>query len=199
MPLELGIEIDKADLRALELDLLRVRGSAAKVLADASNHMTKKSIGHKIISDEVRTELNLKAGAVKSPIRSGKRASQVSPSSSLKIVEKNLPNATDFVGTRQTNKGVSVRFRKGKPKEVITGSFLARVKSGKRLALTRYKTYSPRELFRGPRGGKTRAITGPTITGILTNNPEVARRTNEKLSAEFWRYAWDKVGRLLGR
>jgi hypothetical protein len=199
MSIDIGVEVDPLDLRRLEQTLRGIRNGVPRTLSDAANHVRKKSVGARIVADEVRKELTIKSGTARKSIGLGRRATPARPSAVLKLRDKRLPNAYDFRGTRQTKKGLSMRFRKDEAKEVIRGSFRAKVGSGKTIGLTRYRTYSPRELYRGPRKGKTRAVTGPSVTGVATSNPSVKRGVDRRITQAFFKAVDYSARRLLAK
>lgn len=103
----IGDQAPAAVARALNRSLTTVRAEASK---------------------EIRSVLNLPASRTKDAI-SVHRASPATHVAAIRIAGRQIP-LSQFTGTRQTKKGVSVKVKKTGSREVIPGTFLARMASG---------------------------------------------------------------------
>ncbi len=122
------------DARSTRRDLEKLTGrSLEKAIAYALNRSIK-SVGAEG-GRLVRNELTMKAPAVRKRLTVSKaRTSDLE--ARLSVGAKPSP-LTDFAGTRQTAKGVSVKIKKHGSRKVIRHAFLTRFKSGRYTAATR--------------------------------------------------------------
>lgn len=148
------------DSAATRRDLERLTGrSLERAIAFALNR-TIKSVAAES-SRLIRTEITMKAPAVKKRLRVGKaRTSDLT--ARLTVGAKPSP-LTDFAGTRQVRLGVSVKIKQRGGRKVIRGAFLTRFKSGRFTAATR-------EIRDGRRVGRL------PIRQLLSTSPAAAVR-----------------------
>ena len=113
-------------------------------------------------------EINLRQKDIRDQI-SIKPASEAKLEGSVTVSRKPVP-LIDFIGTRETRDGVSVQLRRGGRREVLKGTFIARMKSGHEGVFERrYK--AGRNVFEGPRFGRLpiEERFGLTLTGYLSH------------------------------
>lgn len=141
---------------------------------------TAKPTAIKVIADEVGKEIALKKGSIKKRINLTKRATDRDPSAAIRIDKKKNPNAASFKGARMTGRlgkrrrgtTLVVQFRTGKTERIETG--YVKTVHGGRVAFTRYSDIGARRKYAGPRGGRFRAITGPSVLGVFEGKPGLA-------------------------
>lgn len=85
--------------------------------------------GKKLIADEVREVLNIKASTAKDAVIAVVQKDTGTPKLTFTISKK-LPRVEDFTGTRITSAGVSFSGIKGRSPQLILHAFRAKVKAG---------------------------------------------------------------------
>lgn len=120
-------EIDSSALAGVNRLLLGISDGARKVLVDALNETVKK--GKKVCVDEINSVVTLKKTPLNKEIKytlANLNQAAISALISAKGSRQKLINYS----CQQTQKGVSVQIYRNKPREIITGSFMATMKSG---------------------------------------------------------------------
>ena len=122
------------DTKATRRDLARLSGrNMEKAIASALNR-TIKSVAAEG-NRQIREELNLQTPALRKRLKVGK-ARTGDLTARFTVFAKPSP-LTDFRGTRQTARGVSVKIKTKGARKTIRGAFLVRFKSGRFTAVTR--------------------------------------------------------------
>lgn len=124
-----SITIPPAQLRELErvLNPKQLRRIQISTLAEL------KRTGKKIISDEVRTVMNIKAGPAKDAVVAEILKNGNPPSLTFTIAKK-LPRLIDFTKTSAGKKGVTFQAMKSMPARHLPYSFKAFARSAKQAA-----------------------------------------------------------------
>ena len=124
----LALKYSKKAFTAMKKD---VHSHSAKLKRAGSRALNKTAVsGRKITVDEVRKEINIKAGAARKQV-SLRRSRPSTLKSVLLVKHKPIPLAA-YAGVRQTKKGVSVQMMKSKPRKLFKGAFIATMPSGHR-------------------------------------------------------------------
>lgn len=119
------IKIDENDLKTVRGMLADIKGAGNRVIVRSIN---KTLTGVKTdAADELCKVLNFTEKGVKKTFAISK-AKQDDISGFFASTGKPVP-LIEFIGTRQTNKGVSVQIRKNRPRKVIPGTFITTVKN----------------------------------------------------------------------
>ncbi|MCK9324585.1 MAG: phage tail protein [Bacteroidales bacterium] len=116
------VEMDKAQLAKVEFMLAGIEGGTAKVLMRAINN-TLSGV-QTDLNKETRKILNITASRIKKDVTISKATSTrlcAQVSSAGRPV-----GLTNFTGTKQRAKGVSVSVRKDTPRSIIRGAFIAK-------------------------------------------------------------------------
>ncbi|SEM75168.1 Prophage minor tail protein Z (GPZ) [Syntrophus gentianae] len=168
------ISIDPIDQARVRNILSGMKNMGERVL---SRSLNKTITGVKTdASTEIRQELNAKKAAVDETFTLNKATIK---KLSASIVSTGKPLALiDFVGTRQTNKGVSVLVKKTGARKIIPGAFIATMKEGhkgvfwrnwhgvKRTKSTKIKYGALPKKYRLPMSERF----GPRVPDILGND-----------------------------
>ncbi|SEM79033.1 Prophage minor tail protein Z (GPZ) [Syntrophus gentianae] len=168
------ISIDPIDQARVRKLLSGMKNIGERVL---SRSLNKTITGVKTdASTEIRQELNAKKAAVDETFTLNKATIK---KLSASIVSTGKPLALiDFVGTRQTNKGVSVLVKKTGARKIITGAFITTLKEGhkgvfwrnwhgvKRTKSTKIKYGALPKTYRLPMSERF----GPRVPDILGND-----------------------------
>jgi hypothetical protein len=123
---DFSIRINEADLSNVRNALSEILKAPDRVFVRALN---KTLTGVKTDSSaKVRETLNASKKVVDETLKVQK-ASFGKMSAAIHSTGRPLP-LIGFTGTRQTKKGVSVMIKKGRPRKVIPGTFIATMKTG---------------------------------------------------------------------
>ena len=121
-----SIKINEADVINVRHMLDGIKKAGDKVFARALN---KTLTGVKTdASAKIREELNATKKAVDATFKMQK-AYPGQMMAAIHSTGRPIP-LLGFTGTRQTKKGVSVLIKKGRPRKIIPGTFIATMKSG---------------------------------------------------------------------
>lgn len=183
------------DLKRIQKEF---RAETKKTLNNAAKQFAKKDA-----PDFVAKKWNLKKASIKSRIKVTKKAKS-GDLSALVDSDRTMPNVMSYKGTRQTQKGATVQYKKG-DKKVIRGAFKATAKGGTYMSrrIGYHHLVTPKEF---PRGKKTKAgahfphsfrykttgIRGPSVGRIVEDEePErdkaVRDGMNKEIEQEFKR------------
>jgi hypothetical protein len=121
-----SIQINQDDMKAVRVMLDGIEKSIALVTMRSVN---KTLTGVKTdASSAIREKLNVKKSAVDETFKITK-ATTLNLTAKFQSTGKPLA-LTDFIGTRQVQKGVSVQVRKDKSRTILQRGFIATMKSG---------------------------------------------------------------------
>lgn len=178
MSSEFYIRINADDMRKVESALRGIDGVAAKVCSRAINDTLA---GVKTdASSEIRAVLTLKKSAVDATFKITK-ATQAKLSGLFQSTGSPVPLIE--YGARQTKAGVSVQVKRGSSRSVITGAFIATMKSGHKGVFWReWHGHTKKPINRNIPYGKLPKIYrlpiaqryGPRVPDILSNEPVMA-------------------------
>jgi hypothetical protein len=124
----------------------------------------------------------------------------------VRLLKQPIP-LIDF-GARQTRRGVVVKTRRGRPAELLRGTFLARMKSGHLGVFERRSRLNPalRRRVKVKRGGETSWTElpieerfGPTPMGVFQNAPGLIEAELAAAQADLKRYLASEADFLLNR
>jgi len=169
------IKINDTDLKNVEKMLGNVQGAVPRVISRAINDTLA---GVKTdASAEIRQVITLKKAAVDKTFRTVK--ANVTTLSGL-FESKGSPVPLIDYGARQTTKGVSVQVKRGNPRSLIEGAFIATMKSGHKGVFWRqWHTAARKPVNRNVPYGKLpkryrlpiAQRFGPRVPDILENQP----------------------------
>jgi hypothetical protein len=112
-------------------ELAKSFDTAARAMGSAEARAVKRT-GTTIIAKQSRAiveTVNLKVGTVKKELRTVQQPTAKQPRVVFEVKQRGVPLG-EFIGTRQTKKGVSVQVLKGKPRQVLGAAFGAKSKGG---------------------------------------------------------------------
>ncbi len=106
----------------------------------------------------------------------------------------------DFIGPQQTPDGVSVLVRKGDPRQVLRGTFIATMATG-HVGIFERRFEGGKGVFEGPRVPRLPIFErfGLTLTGYLTNAPEVVADEQAKAGSTLAKNVASQVSRRLAQ
>lgn len=203
MPAAITVAISEEQWRDLENQLGHIRGGAERAARNAINKAASKARTR--VVKRLAGILNLKQDYIRGVVT-------LIPATPKKLVavvrltKKGIP-LIDFPA-RQTRRGVVVRTRKGRPGELLRGTFLATMKSGHRGVFERRSRTKPGLKRREWRGkGAKRYKTelpieerfGPTPMGIFEKAPGVAAEELAAAQADLAVQLASQIDFLLGR
>lgn len=131
----------KVDDRALRAAFRRLGSREALAATSRAVRRAATSV-QKEARDIGKREVNLPASAVNQLITVAARATTRKPESEVRVKDKPVALA-EYLGERQTRRGVSVQVRRGGARKVIPRTFLATMKSGHRGIFWRRKGEGP--------------------------------------------------------
>lgn len=180
------IDFDQRQLKRVKRLLKETPKAMPRVMSRSINRTL--TTGRKVVSQEVRKEVNIKAKVAKDAI-SLTRATRQRIRGEVNIRRKPIP-LREF-GARKTKKhGVSVKVRKKGPRKKLRGTFIVDSRGGhvfERQPNTPSKGATPAQIKRAialrRRFGDNRTNRlpiikrfGPTLIGVFENAPGVARK-----------------------
>jgi hypothetical protein len=184
------VTVDKQKYAELEATLAGVKDGAVRAATAAVNRTAQT--GRTIIVRRLVKELNLKSRQVRDTITI-RKASFEKPEAVIRISKKPIP-LIEFPGTRQAPAGVSVQVRKGK-REVLSGTFIATMKSGHRGVFERRRLAGAKRAGRLP----IKERMGPTPMETFNRAPGVAQEVLAELGPTLEKNLASQVDRLLQR
>lgn len=117
------IEPAMVKINRLTLAVGKARRSMGRELAAAINETTKK--GQNEMARNIRSVVNMKAGAAKKAVRTGKRATAENLVGVTSIPKESRKGwGLQHFGGRQTKKGVTYRINKVGGRSMISGAFM---------------------------------------------------------------------------
>ncbi len=179
-----------------------------KTVAKAQVAAINRSLatGATAINRRIRSELVLSRDFVARLISVTKAtparvAGRIEIKSGARAKEPGIPLGK-FGGARQTKRGVTIKVRRGKPKELVRGGFLATMKSGREGIWHRARQFDKNiKARRGPRRQELPIFErfGPTPTGYLENAPGALQQEMDKLGDTLSKNAASQIQRFLAK
>lgn len=174
----------------LRQDLAGFKNGFPKVVTAAINRtlLTGRSIVVKRLAKELRlTQKEIRA------VTSIRKANYQKLSGSVHVTKNAIP-LMQFK-PKQTRAGVTVSVRRGKPRELLRGTFIATMKNG------HVDVFERERLGGGKRAGrlKIKKRFGPTPAGILLNAPGVIQDVMGEVGPVFQKNLRSQTDRLLDR
>jgi hypothetical protein len=142
-----------------------------KQIGSAAINRTVTSVQSRVVK-RLAAEINLRQKDIRPQVRITK-ANYDKLEGKVTVSRKPVP-LIDFIGTRQTKAGVSVQVRRGGERQVLKGTFLARMKTSHLGVFERRRKAGKRQAG-GPRFGRLPIDErfGLTLTGYLSHAPAV--------------------------
>jgi hypothetical protein len=159
----------KEDTRKLERDLAALGGKVARAAVNAALTRAARSTAAEA-SRAVRETLNIKASAVRGLIKAEpSRSSSIGGAVARVRIRAKGAALSEFTGTRQTKRGLSIQVLRGRARTVLRSAFQY---PGSRGTFSAERVrFGSRRVPRGP----VRALFGPSVAQIA-GRPQVFER-----------------------